>query len=199
MECGVHACHAKYRSTFSDTSRKKRICGFRQRHGNYSLTTGVHTHTHIPPETHRMSQSATSATQNDMTTSSDRSSKTRFGSFPHRHGSFTLTTAAHTHTHTFLLKHVKCHKAPRLTRKTTGPHLLRGQVRHVFVAVPKDVATLVPRRPCTHIRPDTPLMSKSAQNDRSTASDMSRKTRSCGFPQRHGNLSPTTAVHTHSS
>ena len=50
--------------------------------------------THIPAETHRMSQGAMPATQNDMTTSSDTSRKTCFGSVSHRHGNFTLTTVA---------------------------------------------------------------------------------------------------------
>ena len=41
-----------------------------------------------------MSQSATPATQNDMTTSSDTSKKSRFCDFSHRHGNFAPTTAA---------------------------------------------------------------------------------------------------------
>ena len=131
--------------------------------------------THIPPETRRMSQSATPATQNDMNTSSDTWRKTRFCGFPHRHSNFTLTTATHTHSswntsnvtkchachakrhdhifwhvekifrqlyphdgraHTFFLKHVECHKVPRLPRKTTWTHLLTRGERHVFVASP---------------------------------------------------------------
>ena len=50
-----------------------------------------------------------------------------------------------THTHTFLLKHIKYHKVPRLPRKTAWAHLLTHQERHVFVASPKDTPTLVPR------------------------------------------------------
>ena len=41
-----------------------------------------------------MSRSATPATQNDMTTSSDTSKKARFCDFSHRHGNFEVTTAA---------------------------------------------------------------------------------------------------------
>ena len=37
------------------------------------------------------------------------------------------------------------------------------------------------------------------QKDRSTSSDTSRKTRFCGFPQRHANITLTTVAHTHSS
>ena len=40
-----------------------------------------------------MSRSATPATQNDMTTSSDTSKKARFCDFSHRHSNFEVTTA----------------------------------------------------------------------------------------------------------
>ena len=65
------------------------------------------------------------ATQNDMTTSSDTSTKTRFCDFSHRHGNFSLTTVLH-------LTHMECHKVPRLPRKTPLPHLLTRRKRHVF-------------------------------------------------------------------
>ena len=105
--------------------------------------------THILPHTRRMSQSATPATQNDMSTSSDTSNETR------------------------------------------------------FVASPIDTATLPSRRPRTHIPPHTRRTSQSAtpatQKDTSTSSDKWRGTRSCVFPQRHGNFSATGRAHTHSS
>ena len=96
----------------SDTPRKTHFCDFSHKHANFSLTTVVRkttwahrltrreghvlvafpidtatllprrSRTHIPPETHRRSQSATPATQNDMSTSSDTSRKTRFWSSP---------------------------------------------------------------------------------------------------------------------
>ena len=50
-----------------------------------------------------MSQSATPATQNNMSTSSDTSKKTRLCDFSHRHGNFSLTRVVH-------LTHVECHK-----------------------------------------------------------------------------------------
>ena len=52
-----------------------------------------------------VSQSATLATQNDMTTSSDTSKKTRLCNFSHRHGNFSLTAVLH-------LTHMECHKVP---------------------------------------------------------------------------------------
>ena len=101
--------HANYMSTSSDTSRKTRVCGVPYRHGNFTFTAAAHTHTHIPPEADRMSQSATPATQNDMTTSSDTSRKTRFHSFSHRHGNFSLTMAAQTKTCLNTSNVTKCH------------------------------------------------------------------------------------------
>ena len=59
-----------------------------------------------------VSQSATPATQNDMTTSSDTLKKTSLRDLSHRHGNFSLTTVLH-------LTHVECHKVPRLPRKAT--------------------------------------------------------------------------------
>ena len=145
----------------------------------------------IPPETRQMSQGATPATQNDMSRSSDTWRKTRFCGFsrfyPH------VSRA-----HTFLLKHIECHKVPRLTRKTTWAHLLTRRERHVFVAAPIDTLTLPSRRSRTHIPPETHRMSQSAapdtQNDMSTSSETSRKTRFCGFSNRHGNFTLTTVA-----
>ena len=65
--------------------------------------------THIPSHTRRMSQSATRATQNDITTSSDTSKKTPFGRFPPRHGNFSATTVAHTHSSSHTSNVTKCH------------------------------------------------------------------------------------------
>ena len=71
------------------------------------------------------------------------------------------------------------------------------------MAFPVDMATLSSRRSRTHIPPETRQMSQSAmpatQNDMSTSSDTWRKRHLCGFPNRHGNFSATTVVHTHSS
>ena len=140
---------------------------------------------HIPLHTRRMSQSATPATQNDMSTDSDTWRKAPFCDFPRRHGNFSATMAAHT----FLLTHVECHKVPRLPRRTIWQHLLTRGERHSFLASPVDTATFL-RRPRAHIPPHTGRMSQSAtaatQNDMRTSSDTWRKARFCGFPHRHG-------------
>ena len=52
---------------------------------------------HIPPETRRMSQSATFAAKNDMTTSSDMSRKSRSCDYSQCHGNFSPTTVVLTH------------------------------------------------------------------------------------------------------
>ena len=50
----------------------------------------------IPPHTRPVSQSATPATQHDMSTSSDTLRKTRFRGFVHRHANFSLTRVVQT-------------------------------------------------------------------------------------------------------
>ena len=65
--------------------------------------------THIPPHTRRTSQSATPATQNDLTTSSDTSRKTCFCGLLQRHANFTLTTVAHTHSSSHTSNVTECH------------------------------------------------------------------------------------------
>ena len=69
-------------------------------------------HDSLAPHTSGRSQSATPGTQNDMTTTCDRSKRTRFYDFSQRHGNFRLTTGSN-------LTRVECHKVPRLPRKTT--------------------------------------------------------------------------------
>ena len=56
-----------------------------------------------------MSQSATPATQNDTSTSSDTSRKTRFCGFSHRHGNFSPRTVAHTDSSSHTSNVTKCH------------------------------------------------------------------------------------------
>ena len=77
--------------------------------------------------------SHTRATQNDMSTASDTSKRTRFCDFSHRHGNFSLMTVLH-------LTHVECHKVLRLPRKTTWAHLLtrRNNVTKSLVCHPKN-------------------------------------------------------------
>ena len=188
-------------STSSGTSRKTRLCGFPHWHGNFSATMVAHTHTHSHPETHRMSQSATPATQNDMSTLSDTSRKTRLCGFPHWHGNFSLTTVAYTQSSWKTSNVTKCHKMPHLPRKTAWAHRLTRRERHGFVASPIATPTLPSRRSRTYSPPETHRMSQSArpatQIDMSTSSGTSRKTRLCGFPHWHGNFSATMVAHTH--
>ena len=84
-----------------------------------------------------MSQSATAATQNDMTTCLETFEKERFCGFPHRHGDAPGKRATRDETRgcrktsisyeTFskfdifdtLSNRLECHKVPRLPRKTT--------------------------------------------------------------------------------
>ena len=81
---------------------------------------------HNPAETHRMSQSATPAKQNYMTTSSDTSRKTCFCGFPHGHGNFSLSTAVHTYSSWNTSNVTKCHACH------AKPH------DHIFWHVKKD-------------------------------------------------------------
>ena len=84
-----------------------------------------------------MSQSATPATQNDMTTWLESFEKERFCSFPHRHGdatgkpatrdetrgcretSISYETSSNFDIFDTLSNRFECHKVPRLPRKTT--------------------------------------------------------------------------------
>ena len=84
-----------------------------------------------------MSQFATRATQNDMTTCLETFEKERFRSFPHRHGdatgkpetrdetrgrrktSISCETSSYFGTFDTLSNRLECHKVPRLPRKTT--------------------------------------------------------------------------------
>ena len=84
-----------------------------------------------------MSQSATPATQNDMTTCLETFEKDMFSSFPHRHGdatgkpatrdktrgcrktSISYDTSSNFDIFDTLSNRLECHKVPRLPRKTT--------------------------------------------------------------------------------
>ena len=76
---------------------------------------------HIPAERHRTSQSATPATQNDMSTSSDTSRKTRFGGFPHRHANLSPPTVVRKWLRTLKAgsrEHVSTPRPPKCKRRT---------------------------------------------------------------------------------
>ena len=104
-----------------------------------------------------MSQSATPATQNDMTTCLETFEKDMFSSFPHRHGdatgkpatrdktrgcrktSISYETSSNFDIFDTFSNRLECHKVPRLPRKTTG-QLLETK-RRGFPASPIDTAT----------------------------------------------------------
>ena len=106
-----------------------------------------------------MSQSATPATQNDMTTCLDTFEEERFSSFPHRHGDATgkpatrdktsgcrKTSISYVTSSNFdicdtLSNRLECHKVPRLPRKTTWQLAWTHSKRRGFPASPIDTAT----------------------------------------------------------
>ena len=106
-----------------------------------------------------MSQSATPATQNDMTTCLETFEKDKFCSFPYRHGDATGKPATRDKTRGFrktsisyetssnfdifdtLSNRLECHKVPRLQRKTTWQPAWKPSKRISFAASHKDTAT----------------------------------------------------------
>ena len=106
-----------------------------------------------------MSQSATPATQNDMTTCLETFEKERFCSFPHRHSdatgkpetreetrgrrktSISCETSSNFDTFDTLSNKLECHKVPRLPRKTTWQPAWKPSKRRRFAASPIDTAT----------------------------------------------------------
>ena len=126
-----HACHAKRHDVEKEWKRHVFVT-FPMRTATLASRGSRTSHTR------GMSQSATHATPNDMSTSSDTSKKTRFCYFSYSHGNFSLTRVAH-------LTHVECHKVPHLPRKTTWAHLLTRRKRHVFATFPIGTATSASR------------------------------------------------------
>ena len=106
-----------------------------------------------------MSQSATPATQNDMTTCLETFEKERFCSFSHRHGdatrkpetrdetrecrktSISYETSSNFDTFDTLSNKLECHKVPRLPRKTTWQLAWKPSKRRRFAASLIDTAT----------------------------------------------------------
>ena len=106
-----------------------------------------------------MSQSATPATHNDMTTCMETFEKERFCSFPQRHGdatgkpetrdetngrsktSISCETSSNFDTFDTLSNRLECHKVPRLPRTTTWQPAWKPSKRRGFAASPKDTAT----------------------------------------------------------
>ena len=106
-----------------------------------------------------MSQSATPATQNDMTTCLETFEKEKFCSFPYRHGeatgkpetrdetrgcrktSISCETSSNFDIFDTLANRLECHKVPRLPRKTTWHPAWKPSKRRGFAASPIDTAT----------------------------------------------------------
>ena len=106
-----------------------------------------------------MSETATSATQNDRTTCVETFEKDRFASFPHRHGdatgkpetrdrtrgcrnnSISYETSSNFHIFNTLSNRLECHKVSRLPRQTTGQPAWKHSKRICFPASPIDTAT----------------------------------------------------------
>ena len=105
-----------------------------------------------------MSQSATPATQNDMTTCLETFEKERFCGFPYRHGeatgkpetrnetrvaktSISCETSPNFNIFHTLSNRLECQKLPRLPRKTTGQPAWKHSKRRGFAASPIDTAT----------------------------------------------------------
>ena len=106
-----------------------------------------------------MSQSATPATQNDMTTCLETFEKEMFCSFPQRHGdatgkpetrdetrgrsktSISCETFSNFDTCGRLANRLECHKVSRLPRKTTWQPAWKPSKRRCFAASPIDTAT----------------------------------------------------------
>ena len=149
-----------------------------------------------------MSQSATPAAQNYMTTSCDSLEKTSFEASPKDTATLPSQRPC-THTHTALLKHMQGRKVPVCHAKQHHNFFLARLKRHVFAASSIDRAALVPQRRRT--RTHTCLLkhmecigiSQSARpatrNDIASSCDTLGKTSFCSFPHRQGNFIATTA------
>ena len=105
-----------------------------------------------------MSQSATPATQNDMTTCLETFEKERFCSFPHRNGdatgkpatgdktrgcrktSISCETPSNFDIFDTLANRLECHKVRRLQRKTTWQPAWKPSKKRGFAASPIDTA-----------------------------------------------------------
>ena len=106
-----------------------------------------------------MSQSATPAMQNDMTTCVETFEKEMFCGFPHRHGdatgkretrdktrgcrktSISCETSSNFNIFHTLSNRLECQKLPPLPRKTTGQPAWKHSKRRGFAASPIDTAT----------------------------------------------------------
>ena len=152
-----------------------------------------------------MSQSATPATQNDMTTCLETLEKERFCSFPHRHGdatgkpetldktrgcrkiSISYETSSNLDIFDTLSNKLECHKVPRLPRKTTWQLPWKPSKRTGFAASPIDTAN-----PQENQRLETRHVGapKRAFRTRLPAifSQLAtwQKDKFCSFPHRHG-------------
>ena len=151
-----------------------------------------------------MSQSATPATQNDMTTCLETFEKERFCSFPHRHGdatgkpetrdetrgcrktSISCETSSNFDIFDTLSNRLECHKVPRLPRKTTWQPAWKHSKRRGFAASPIDTAM-----PQENQRLETRHVEQQNEHfvrDFLQFSQLAtwQKDKFCSFPHRHG-------------
>ena len=165
-------------TTCLETFEKERFCSFPHRHGDATgrpktrdetrgrsktsmscETSANFLHSRHVIKQVGLSQSATPATQNDMTTCLETFKKERFCSFPQRHGdatgkpetrdetigrsktSMSCETCANFDTLDTLSNRLECHKVPRLPRKTIWQPAWKPSKRRGFAASPRDTAT----------------------------------------------------------
>ena len=87
---------------------------------------------------------------------------------------------------------MECHKVPRLpTQNDMITSFLTRRKRHVVATFPIGTATSASRQSCTshtHTRGMSQSATPATQNDMTTSSDTSKKTRFCNFSHRHGNF-----------
>ena len=153
-------------TTCLETFEKERFCSFPHRHGdatgkpqNSRRDKWVQKNEHFVRDVLQfwhfrhvikqvgMSQSATPATQNNMTTCLETFEKERFCSFPHRHGDATgkpetsRETSSNFDIFDTLSNRLECRKVPRLPRKTTWQPAWKPSKRRGFAASHIDTAT----------------------------------------------------------
>ena len=146
-----------------------------------------------------MSQSATPATQNDMTTCVETFEKERFCGFPHRHGettgkpetrdetrgcrktSISCETSSNFDIFDTWSNRLECHKVPRLPRKTTWQPAWKHSKRRSFAASPIDTA-----KPQENQRLETRHVGAPKRAFQFSRFETCRRDMFCSFPHRHG-------------
>ena len=136
VECGVRSFSHRHGDATGKPETRDETCGCRKTSISYEASSNFDIFNTLSNK-FGMSQSATPATQNDMTTCLDTFEKDVFSSFPHRHGdatgkpktrdktcgcrktSISYETSSNFDIFNTLSNRLECHKVPRLPRKTT--------------------------------------------------------------------------------